>query len=150
MDTSEPSTNGTSAANLYRLSSILHDDAYSKLAKRTVEAFESEILQYPWLFASFMPAIVAGRLGVRNVVVVGSCDAGQKELARFRTTSRGGLDTLVRVSAAEADAGFLVSRNSLLKGLQGHKVLVCENGACRELGELDLDLESVRAALPTL
>ncbi|KFZ06969.1 hypothetical protein V501_06900, partial [Pseudogymnoascus sp. VKM F-4519 (FW-2642)] len=63
MDASEPSTNGVSASNLFRLASLLGDDKYEALAKETVGAFEAEIMQYPWLFGSFMPSVVAGVTG---------------------------------------------------------------------------------------
>ncbi|OAF58610.1 hypothetical protein VC83_04954 [Pseudogymnoascus destructans] len=72
MDASEPSTNGVSASNLFRLASLLGDDKYEALAKETVGAFEAEIMQYPWLFGSFMPSVVAGLTGVRGVVRVGA------------------------------------------------------------------------------
>ncbi|KFY78521.1 hypothetical protein V499_02344, partial [Pseudogymnoascus sp. VKM F-103] len=72
MDASEPSTNGVSASNLFRLASLLGDDKYEALAKETVSAFEAEIMQYPWLFGSFMPSVVAGVTGVRGVVRVGA------------------------------------------------------------------------------
>lgn len=72
MDASEPSTNGVSASNLYRLASLLGDDKYEALAKETVGAFEAEIMQYPWLFGSFMPSVVAGVTGVRAIVRVGA------------------------------------------------------------------------------
>ena len=144
MDTSEPSTNGTSASNLYRLSSILNEPAYSELAKRTIEAFESEILQYPWLFGSFMPAIIAGRLGVKTVVISGDGDVVEKHLAKLRMRARGGLDTVVKVSAG----GWVASRNNLLKDFKGERVMVCENGVCRELVEGEFDLKDVADALP--
>ncbi|KFZ16577.1 hypothetical protein V502_05018, partial [Pseudogymnoascus sp. VKM F-4520 (FW-2644)] len=72
MDASEPSTNGVSASNLYRLASLLGDAKYEALAKETVGAFEAEIMQYPWLFGSFMPSVVAGVTGVRGIVRVGA------------------------------------------------------------------------------
>jgi len=85
MDTSEPSTNGISASNLYRLSSFLNDQNYEKRAKETVLGFESETLQYPWLFASFMPSVVAGHFGVRGTVVANAEEegAGGKRIKEF-------------------------------------------------------------------
>lgn len=71
MDAAEPSTNGVSASNLFRLSSLLDDAKYEALARSTVGAFEAEIMQYPWLFGSFMPGVVAAATGVRGVVRVG-------------------------------------------------------------------------------
>lgn len=74
MDNAEPSANGVSASNLFRLSTLLEDEDYEKLAKSTITAFEAEIMQYPWLFSSFMPPIVAANLGVKGVVRVCGAD----------------------------------------------------------------------------
>jgi uncharacterized protein YyaL (SSP411 family) len=71
MDSAEPSTNGVSATNLFRLATLLEDDNYEKIARGTLSAFEAEIMQYPWLFASFMPGIVAAATGVKGIVRVG-------------------------------------------------------------------------------
>lgn len=167
MDTSEPSTNGTSASNLFRLSSLLGDDipededededrkgtyggGYIERAKETVAAFEAEILQYPWGFGSFMPTVVAERLGVRGVMILeGAAHAGprsestavdtttiaEKIILSHATSPRGGLSTILKVSTPSSQ--WLRCRNSLLKDIQlpgpGEcKVLVCENGRCRE------------------
>lgn len=138
MDTSDPSTNGTSASNLFRLSSLLHDEDYGEKAKETVQAFESEILQYPWLFGSFMPGVVAGRLGVRGVVVVaadGDGDERMEKVEEFEKAPRGGLGTFAKIGK---DASWLRERNTLLKdvGKDGKtRVLVCEGGRCVEEGE---------------
>ena len=143
MDTSEPSTNGISASNLYRLSSLLNDDTYSKKAKETVAGFESEMLQYPWLFASFMPSIVAGHLGLKGVVVSGEGIGGAK-IKAFEKQPRGGLGTFARLDSSNS---WLRQRNSLLKdfGLDGKpRVLICEGGVCREEG-----LESQTAKKPS-
>lgn len=74
MDNAEPSANGVSASNLFRLGSLLEDENYGKLARSTITAFEAEIMQYPWLFSSFMPGIVAANLGVKGVVRVCGAD----------------------------------------------------------------------------
>lgn len=153
MDSSEPSTNGTSASNLYRLSSSLGDETYAKKAKETVAGFESEMLQYPWLFASFMPSIVAEHLGVKAVVLGGNSETDVQNLSK---ELRGGLGTIVRLDSA---ATWLRERNPLLKdfALDGKtRVMICENGVCREetVPETQpvteaLDLGAVNAALPT-
>lgn len=69
MDTSVPSTNATSAWNLFRLGAMLNDERYTALAKETVAAFEAEMLQYPWLFPGLLPGVVASRLEGWNVLV---------------------------------------------------------------------------------
>ncbi|PFH59810.1 hypothetical protein XA68_11858 [Ophiocordyceps unilateralis] len=60
MDTSLPSTNAVSASNLFRLGT----DRYSALARGTVNAFEAEILQHPWLFPGLLASVVTARLGM--------------------------------------------------------------------------------------
>ncbi|KAL9580403.1 MAG: hypothetical protein Q9203_006318, partial [Teloschistes exilis] len=71
MDAAEPSPNSLSARNLHRLASLLDDDAYLKLARETVAAFEAEVEQFPWCFAGLLGAVVMGRLGVSDVVILG-------------------------------------------------------------------------------
>lgn len=85
MDKSQPSTNAVSASNLFRLGTSLAKPEYMHLAKETISAFESEILQYPWLFVSLLTGVVAARLGVKKVVV--SSEEGD-ELRRYRTSPR--------------------------------------------------------------
>jgi uncharacterized protein YyaL (SSP411 family) len=158
MDSSEPSTNGTSASNLYRLSSSLADESYAQKGKETLAGFESEMLQYPWLFASFMPSIVARHLGLRSVVLTGGSES---EVQTIANQLRGGLGTIVRLYD---NSTWLRERNPLLKdfALDGKtRTLICENGVCREERPLGaappaqpaqpntLDLGGLTAALPT-
>ena len=145
MDTSEPSTNGISASNLWRLSSFLENSSYAEKAKETARAFESEMLQYPWLFGSFMPGLVAGRLGLKGVVVVGKGndgkeemdDLGRRKIQEWQGRARGGLGSLVVLKEGRND--WLRGRNPLLKDLKAgeggkSRVFVCEQGRCREEG----------------
>ena len=67
MDKSAPSTNAVAASNLFRLGALLGDDRLTAQAKETVNAFEAEVLQYPWLFVGLLGGIVAMRLGVVEV-----------------------------------------------------------------------------------
>lgn len=167
MDTSEPSTNGTSASNLFRLASLLGDDikvedqnknydgGYSRRAKETIVAFEAEILQYPWGFGSFMPGMVASRLGIKGTMVIegpklenetsGMSDVVNKATTSRATAPRGGLNTILKISPTTG--AWLKQRNPLLKNITFppagvSKILICENGTCREV-EQGLD-ESVR------
>jgi hypothetical protein len=141
MDNTEPSTNGTSASNLYRLSSLLNDDTYSAKARQTIAAFESEILQYPWLFPSFMPSIVASKLGVRGIVVAQGNekdDNGVMKVKDFEKAPRGGLGTFARINSSEEQT-WLRERNSLLGsfGRDGRtRIIICDGGRCVEEGVL--------------
>ena len=157
MDTSEPSTNGISASNLNRLSSLLNDNAYSTKARETIAGFESEVLQYPWLYATFMPSIVASHLGIKGVVVAsGASEISDARLVgknaeegvhvphmkAFEKQPRGGLSTFAKISE---DSTWLRGRNSLFKDLNlsangTTKVLICEGGVCKEdAGALDVE-----------
>jgi len=155
MDTSEPSTNGISASNLNRLSSLLNDNVYSTKARETIAGFESEVLQYPWLYATFMPSIVASHLGIKGVVVAsGASETSDARLVgkdvedevhvphmkAFEKQPRGGLNTFAKISE---DSTWLRGRNSLFKDLSTTgttKVLICEGGVCKEdTGGLDVE-----------
>ncbi|KAH8589716.1 hypothetical protein B0O99DRAFT_636441 [Bisporella sp. PMI_857] len=129
MDESEPSTNGISASNLYRLSSVLNDDSYARKAKETISSFESELLQYPWLFASFIPSIVARHLGLKGTIVAGS---GDEKVKAFEKQPRGALGTFAKLTT---ESKWLRERNSLLTSFGGDgktRILVCEGGVCKE------------------
>lgn len=63
MDTSLPSVNAISVSNLFRLSSLLDDERFSTVANETINAFEPEMLQYPWLYPGLLGGVVTARLG---------------------------------------------------------------------------------------
>jgi uncharacterized protein YyaL (SSP411 family) len=133
MDNAEPSTNGIAAANLSRLSSMLEDEEYAVLAKRTVQAFEAEIMQHPFLFTSLLDTIVSARLGMKSVVITGdgakaneAVEAGRKSVNSFRTMVRLGRET---------KSEWLTKRNGLIGTLDATKttIQICENRSCRLL-----------------
>ncbi|KAK3331248.1 hypothetical protein B0H66DRAFT_93798 [Apodospora peruviana] len=86
MDKSQPSTNSVSATNLFRLGTLLDNKTYLSQAKETINAFEAEILQYPWLFVGLLSGVVTARLGVRAVRVAGEGDEKGRE--RYYITPR--------------------------------------------------------------
>jgi hypothetical protein len=154
MDTADPSTNGTSASNLHRLSSLLNDDTYATKARQTIAAFESEILQYPWLFPSFMPSIVASKLGVRGIVVAQGDekdDNGVAKVKDFEKAPRGGLGTFTRIKSG-TESSWVRERNTLLEsfGKDGRtRILICEGGKCIEEGVFqDVAPPAAAAAAP--
>ncbi|KAM0251755.1 hypothetical protein ACHAP5_001416 [Fusarium lateritium] len=63
MDTSLPSTNAVSATNLFRLASLLPDSDFAAKARQTINAFEVEVVQHPWLFPGLLGGVVTARLG---------------------------------------------------------------------------------------
>ncbi|KAF5018764.1 hypothetical protein F66182_9249 [Fusarium sp. NRRL 66182] len=63
MDTSLPSTNAVSVSNLFRLADLLSDDSLATKARQTINAFEVEVVQHPWLFPGLLGGVVTARLG---------------------------------------------------------------------------------------
>ncbi|CAK4029875.1 Spermatogenesis-associated 20 [Lecanosticta acicola] len=138
MDNAEPSVNGVSAANLFRLGSFLNDQGYEKMAKRTVACFDVEIQQHPGLFSGTLSSVVASKMGMKGIMIVGEGEAVEAALKKARERVRPNT-TIVRVGGG-ANSTWLQSRNELLKDLDGHKsmVQVCEGGICRLLEEADV------------
>lgn len=128
MDAAEPSSNNISARNLYRLSALLDDESYFKLAGETVQAFEAEVEQFPYCFAGMMGSVVMARLHLKAIVLTGDSAEALKGL-RQQTRPN------AVVSALGGGRGkWLRERNVILKDINGEKdgVMVCEGGACRE------------------
>ncbi|KAK8008115.1 hypothetical protein PG991_010666 [Apiospora marii] len=78
MDTTQPSTNAVSTSNLLRLAKMEDEDRegsgekggdrdrehnYQQMAKETINAFEPEMLQYPYLFPGLLSLVIQLRLG---------------------------------------------------------------------------------------
>lgn len=96
MDNAEPSTNGVSALNLFRLSALLdytgtgsqlgdkpQSNDFHSLAVRTVKNFEVELGQHPGLMSGLLSAVVLSRLGLKSVLITGTgplVDAAVREL----------------------------------------------------------------------
>lgn len=152
LDSQEPSTNGTSANNLFRLATILGDPKLEKYAHLTCSAFSTELLQHPFLFSSLMPSIVASNLGMRSVVLAGSPEDPTiaMHLRKLRTKLLTNT-TLVQLDPAKKESfEWLLNRNTLYKELlmmatkEGGKpvVQVCEGAKCLDAFDMS-DIESV-------
>lgn len=94
MDTSQPSSNAVSISNLFRLGFLLGDTHYIKLAHETINAFEVEALQYPWLFIGLLGGVVTARLGGIVWAVNGSQDGKGELQKKFYELPRAGLRSL--------------------------------------------------------
>ena len=142
MDNAEPSVNGVSASNLYRLGSLLNDEEYTKMARRTVACFEVEIEQHPGLFSGILSSVVASRLGMKGVMVVGDGEAAQAVLKNARGKVRPNY-TVLRIGGG-ANSEWLRSRNELVKDLDETRDMVqlCEGQTCRLL-----DLQQIQQEL---
>ncbi|KAL8855551.1 MAG: hypothetical protein Q9178_007809 [Gyalolechia marmorata] len=127
MDAAEPSSNSVSASNLHRLSSLLNDENYSRLAMETVAAFEAEVMQFPHCFAGMLGSVVVGKVGMQTVVVTGPL-----ETARGKKVREGvGVGRTVAWGGGE----WLRARNDLVGSIPKDKqvVMICAEGECREM-----------------
>ncbi len=127
-DNALPSPNGIIASNLLLLSSYLDEPRYKKLAKQTIDAFATEIIQHPFLYVTMLSAIVLEAVGVTSVVAIG--DATVHQLRGFGRT-------VIRIDESQR-RGWLMGRNQVLKGLnlgrgERSRVMICEAGTCREV-----------------
>lgn len=140
MDNAEPSTNGVSASNLYRLSSILEDGDYSLKAEQTVSAFATEMSQHPFLFTSMMASLAGLKLGTRSAVITGQGAEVEDAVRRSRLTLKP--NTTVARLGGQSKSSWLRSRNPLVASMDPEKpsVQVCEQGMCKEaLSTFQLD-----------
>jgi hypothetical protein len=136
MDKSQPSTNAMSASNLFRLGTLLvatreeaaKGEAYLLQARETVNAFEAEILQYPWLFVSLLTGVVTARWGVTRVEVARGDGEG---LRRWYTAPRAEAGVLVLVGdggsgegkgAAEVKGVGEAKEAGLERGVEGLRI----------------------------
>lgn len=143
MDGAEPSTNGVSASNLYRLGSLLEDEDYNQKARKTVDAFATEMTQHPFVFCTMLDSVVASRLGVRNVTITGEDSAVEDAIKKSRLRLKP--NTSVSRLGGRAKSGWLGKRNALLAAMREDKpgVQVCEGGVCRE----ELEAKDMEKAL---
>lgn len=116
MDTAQPSTNAVSISNLFRLGFIIGDTHYLRLARETINAFEVEALQYPWLFVGLLSGVVTARLGgIVWASKPATSDDKETELRKkFYELPRAGLRSLVFLR----DGSWLTdTRNKQMKDL---------------------------------
>lgn len=117
MDTAQPSTNAVSTSNLFRLGFVLGDTHYITLARETINAFEIEALQYPWLFIGLLGGVVTARLG-GIVWATKPASSGVKEAElrkKFYELPRAGLRSLVFLK----EGGWLVGTRNMALGKLG-------------------------------
>lgn len=141
MDTAEPSTNGTSADNMYRLGSMLGDSELEQYAHRTCSAFATEMLQHPFLFSSMLPSVVASNLGTSSVILCGSPD--DPDIIQYRGKLRKRLLSNTTVlyldpsqnSESKQQDKWLLGKNKILsetmKGTEKRsRIQICQGTRC--------------------
>lgn len=133
MDNAEPSTNGVSAQNLFRLGSMLDDERFTATAKKTVKAFDVELSQHPGLLTGLLGAVITARMGIRGMMLSGESQGVEDAAKTLRLTVRPG-STVVRVGGG-SKSQWLKSRNELLKDLDEKKEMIqlCEGRQCKLL-----------------
>ncbi|KAM0323649.1 hypothetical protein ACHAQA_008584 [Verticillium albo-atrum] len=144
MDTAFPSNNAVSVSNLFRLGVALATEAYTALARETLNAFEAEILQYPWLFPGLLSGVVGARLGGRTYVVVRDPSGADDETVRkvfikLYGEARGGLRNLIIVKGPD---DLVVRRNPALAELVASGspgAYVVEEGKFRPCAKADVE-----------
>ncbi|PNS20463.1 hypothetical protein CAC42_5913 [Sphaceloma murrayae] len=152
MDNAEPSTNGVSASNLFRLGALLNtttsegrlgtgEATFEELATRTLRAFEVELGQHPGLMTGLLGSVVLSRLGVKSILVAGE---GEKAEKAVRTVREGIWPGVVLLRVRKDGVGsWLEGKNETLKGLGGKEMVqVCEGTKCMLVGEGD-ELEGI-------
>ncbi|KAL2022995.1 hypothetical protein VTK56DRAFT_4210 [Thermocarpiscus australiensis] len=143
MDKSQPSTNAVAASNLFRLGAVLpvdNDEEYVAQARETLAAFEAEILQHPWLFASLLTSVVTARLGVRKVRV----KKGDEEALRGYYTTPRAEASVVIVDGEKEEAGKRSSEGAAREGTEGPKETRREEAkeVLRKVGEMSIGSRS--------
>ena len=113
---------------------MLDDSSYQQIAWETVNAFEAEVEQHPFLFVGLLAGVVMGRVGVKGVLLLGDEDAGELVREGVRRVRRGVWRGRTVVRVGRGTGGWVRGRNGLLKGWDGGRegVVVCEGGVCRE------------------
>ncbi|KAK2055724.1 hypothetical protein LY76DRAFT_648148 [Colletotrichum caudatum] len=140
MDTALPSTNAVSVSNLFRLGTMLSDEAYTAIARESINAFEAEILQYPWLFPGLLSGVVTARLGGATWVIVRGAGGGEDELTQrlLRKLSLEPSGGLRNVLLLKAEDDLLAKRSPVLGELvQRPGTYRLENGVYRPITATD-------------
>lgn len=123
LDSQEPSTNGISAANLFRLSSLLEDADYARYGHRVCSAFSVEMMEHPALIVSLLDSVVADNLGVRSIIIASREKDDSKVNEYLKKIS---LRLLTNYTIAVVDCGildgdgagrWLVERNMRIKNI---------------------------------
>lgn len=144
-DSAEPSSNGVSAMNLYRLSSMLVDTTYEDRAISILNCYGRDLTAQPFGYSSMMGAVVARMHGMESIIITGQDD---KENSRFHEMlenlqSKHRPNTTVVRLDGESVEYFKQLPDSVYGGLyEKHgneplKAFVCKNRACMPLENED-------------
>ncbi|ROT41038.1 spermatogenesis-associated protein [Sodiomyces alkalinus F11] len=143
MDTSIPATNAIGVSNLFRLGVTLGSETYPALARETINAFEAEVLQYPWLFPGLLSGVVSARLGGKIWAIVrdpagNDGETTHKLLTKLYGEARGGLRNIFII---KTENDLVVQRNPPLADIvkQGPGAYIFDNGHFRPCTKTDVE-----------
>ncbi|KAF2154554.1 hypothetical protein K461DRAFT_222855 [Myriangium duriaei CBS 260.36] len=146
MDNAEPSTNGVSAVNLFRLDALLktttgsegasaanakvHEKDLHSLALKTIRTFEVEMGQHPGLMTGLLAGVVISRLELKSVLLSGK---GAKVDSALKELREGVWPGVVVLKVSDNGPGeWLKSKNEVLASVDPARemVQVCSGTQC--------------------
>lgn len=137
-DGAEPSPNSVAAANLLRLSALLHDDAFGERALRTIEALRSQWSKVPHALPELLCAIERALATSRQVVLAGDPESVDfRALAAVLHEKAGPRRAVLASPAADDEASrWLTGRASWLKDMKPAadgraRAYVCQHFTCQ-------------------
>ncbi|MET0262098.1 MAG: thioredoxin domain-containing protein [Rariglobus sp.] len=136
-DGAEPSPNSVAAANLLRLSGLLHDEAFRERALRTIEALRAQWAKVPHALPELLCAIERALEMPRQVVLAGDPSAADFCALAAVLNEKAGAHRAVLATPADDDAGrWLASRAPWLTEMKPTadgraRAFVCERFTCQ-------------------
>jgi uncharacterized protein YyaL (SSP411 family) len=136
-DGAEPSPNSVAAANLLRLSALLHDDAARERALGTIEALRAQWAKAPHALPEMLCAIERALEAPRQVVIAGDPQAEDfRALAAEVLAKAGPRRAVLAAPGGDEAGGWLAKRAPWLAemkpGADGRaRAFVCERFTCQ-------------------
>jgi uncharacterized protein YyaL (SSP411 family) len=136
-DGAEPSPNSVAAANLLRLSALLHDDAARERALGTIEALRAQWAKAPHALPEMLCAIERALEAPRQVVIAGDLQAADfRALAAEVLAKAGPRRAVLAAPGGDEAGGWLAKRAPWLAemkpGADGRaRAFVCERFTCQ-------------------
>lgn len=120
-DSAEPSSNGVSTDNLFRISGFLSSNVFRQCALDVLDCFGKELTAQPFGYCSMLGSVVAKLAGTTSILVVGN-DADNVQMEELLTRlTRDNLATnltVTRITAEAVDRYFEHYGNTLYGALQ--------------------------------
>lgn len=145
-DSAEPSSNGVSCENLFRLSGFLNDPFFKSHAEDILECYGKELTAQPFGYCSMLGSVAAYLKGMTSILIVGqepafaSADPNSTNSLMTQLTRNQLFPnlTVVRVTQDNVDEYYEPYGNSLYGALQDKygdgpiKFFLCKDFSCKE------------------